>query len=131
VKYVSSVLVAAICVTASAARIDRPGVNLILGPNGSIQPQVVERDGMVHFIYFSGRPENGDVYYVQSVDFGRTFSEPVRVNHTPGSAIAIGNIRGARMAVGRRGRVHVAWNGSAAAEPRAGRQANRRRCIRA
>src|SRR5579885_3071125 len=106
------------CLTASAARIDGPAVNLIRVPNAGIQPQIVEQDGVVHLIYFSGAPEKGDIYYVKSRDFGRTFSKPLRVNHTPGSAIAIGNIRGAQMAIGRGGRVHVAWNGSAAAEPR-------------
>jgi hypothetical protein len=110
--------VAAICLSASAARIDHPSVSLVRVPNGGIQPQVVEQDGVVHLIYFSGQPEKGDIYYVRSVDFGRTFSQPIRVNQTLGSAIAIGNIRGAQLAVGRRGRVHIAWNGSAAAEPR-------------
>jgi hypothetical protein len=117
VKYLCSALVAAICLTASAARIDRPAVSLVRVPNGGIQPQVVEQDGVVHLIYFSGAPEKGDIYYVKSRDFGRTFSQPLRVNHTPASAIAVGNIRGAQMALGRGGRVHVAWNGSAAAEP--------------
>ena len=117
-KYLSSALVAAICLTASAARIDRPAVSLIRVPNGGIQPQVVEQDGVVHLIYFSGAAEKGDIYYVKSRDFGQTFSQPLRVNHTSGSAIAVGNIRGAQLAVGRGGRVYVAWNGSAAAEPR-------------
>ncbi|HWF66166.1 MAG TPA: sialidase family protein, partial [Acidobacteriaceae bacterium] len=117
-KYLLSALVAAICMTASAARIDRPAVSLIHVPNGGIQPQVIEQDGVVHLIYFSGPAEKGDIYYVQSRDFGQTFSQPLRVNHRSGSAIAVGNIRGAQLAVGRGGRVYVAWNGSAAAEPR-------------
>ncbi|MGH7225642.1 MAG: hypothetical protein ACRELF_20690, partial [Gemmataceae bacterium] len=37
---------------------------------------------------------------------------PLRVNSVQGSAIAIGNIRGAHLAVGKGGRVHVAWNSS-------------------
>lgn len=117
-KYVSIALVAAICLTASAARLDREAVSLIRVPNGGIQPQVVEQDGVVHLIYFSGDPAKGDIYYVRSVDFGRTFSQPIRVNHTSGSAIAVGAIRGAQLALGRRGRVYVAWNGSAVAQPR-------------
>ena len=40
------------------------------------------------------------------------------MNSQPGSAIAIGNIRGARLAVGRSGRVYVVWNGSDVAEPK-------------
>jgi hypothetical protein len=34
------------------------------------------------------------------------------VNHIDGSAIATGTVRGAQIAVGAKGRVHVAWNGS-------------------
>ena len=84
-------------------------------PNGGIQPQVVERDGMVHLIYFAGDPQKGDLFYVSSRDYGTTFSKPIPVNQS-GSAIAVGNIRGAQMAVGRNGRVHVAWNGTAPTE---------------
>jgi hypothetical protein len=36
----------------------------------------------------------------------------MRVNSIAGSAIATGSIRGAQIALGRNGRVHVAWNGS-------------------
>src|SRR5207253_8982029 len=42
---------------------------------------------------------------------------PRRVNSQPGSAIATGTIRGAKLAVAPDGRVHVAWNGSNAAQP--------------
>lgn len=86
-------------------------VNIIHVPNGGIQPQVVEKDGVVHLIYFDGPPEKGNLFYVRSRDYGATFSKPIPVN-TPGSAMAIGNIRGAQMAVGRNGRVSVAWNGT-------------------
>src|SRR5262249_27151182 len=41
----------------------------------------------------------------------------IRVNSQPGSAVATGTIRGAQLAIGRSGRVHVAWNGSRQAEP--------------
>jgi hypothetical protein len=37
----------------------------------------------------------------------------VRGFDIPGSAIAVGNIRGAQTSVERNGRVHVAWNGTA------------------
>jgi hypothetical protein len=88
-------------------------------PNGGIQPQVaVDAKGAVHLIYFHGRPAAGDIFYVRSADAGRTFSPPLRVNTYPGSAIAIGNIRGAQIALGKGGRVHVAWNGSDKATPK-------------
>jgi hypothetical protein len=68
-------------------------------------------------VYFKGDPGHGDIYYVRSRDAGATFSAPVRVNTMPGSAVAMGNIRGARVALGRNARVHVAWNGSHALTP--------------
>jgi hypothetical protein len=118
VKYAVIPFVAALCCCASAARLGQPAVSVLRVPDGGIQPQVVEQDGVVHLIYFSGDSQKGNIYYVKSRDYGHTFSRPVPVNHTRGSAIAVGNIRGAQIAVGRNGRVYVAWNGSSAAEPR-------------
>jgi hypothetical protein len=63
-------------------------------------------------IYFTGEPGHGDLQYVRSLDHGATFSSPIQVNSHPGSAMATGNIRGAHIALGRNGRVHVAWNGT-------------------
>jgi len=68
-------------------------------------------------LYFLGDPRGGDLYYVQAKAAGEAFSKPIRVNSQPGSAIAIGTIRGGQIAVGRNGRVHVAWNGSNSALP--------------
>jgi hypothetical protein len=88
-------------------------------PDSGIQPQVaVDGKGVVHLIYFKGNPEAGDVFYVRSDD-GVKFSRPLRVNQRPASALAIGNIRGAQLALGKGGRVHVAWVGSGKAEPKA------------
>jgi hypothetical protein len=69
-------------------------------------------------IYLKGNPEHGDIFYVQSKDWGSTFSAPARVNSQPGSAVALGTIRGARLALGKDNRVYVAWNGSATAFPK-------------
>ncbi len=82
-------------------------------PHRGIQPQaVVDGKGVLHLIYYGGDARHGDIFYVRSRDDGATFSRPLRVNSADGSAIAIGNIRGAHLAVGKGGRVHVAWNGS-------------------
>ncbi len=82
-------------------------------PDGGIQPQVVaDQRGTIHLVYFKGDPSEGDLFYSTSND-GTTFSDPIRVNSVPGSAIAIGNIRGARIASGRHGNTYVVWNGSA------------------
>lgn len=92
----------------SAAKVKRLRV-----PQQGIQPQVVvDGKGVVHMIYYGGDARHGDIFYVRSTDEGGTFSRPLRVNSGAGSAIAIGNIRGAHLAVGKQGRVHVAWNGS-------------------
>jgi hypothetical protein len=104
---------------APAAEIGRTGrVTLRRVPDAGIQPQVaVGSAGVVHLVYFNGDPAHGDLYYVRSRDGGITFSAPLRVNSTPGSAIATGNIRGAHLAIGKNARVHVAWNGSHALTP--------------
>jgi hypothetical protein len=69
-------------------------------------------------IYFSGDPKSGDIFYARSED-GAHFSRPLRVNRVSGSVVAVGNIRGAQVALGKNGRVHVAWLGSDKAEPKA------------
>ena len=96
-----------------------PKVTLLRTPNGGLQPQVaIGASGLLHMIYLTGEPSRADVYYVRSTDGGGTFSAPLRVNSQPGSAIAAGTIRGAQIAVGRGGRVHVAWNGTTGSLPR-------------
>jgi hypothetical protein len=101
-------LLAASCACASP-------VTFVRVPNGGIQPQIELRDGVLHMVYFSGAPENGNLFYVRSRDYGATFSKPIPVNHSSDKAVAVGNIRGAQIAVGRNGRVHVVWNGTAPA----------------
>jgi hypothetical protein len=97
-----------------------PSVKLIRVPDGGIQPQVaVDRvRGIVDMIYFQGDPAHGNIFYVRSKNWGTTFSSPIRVNSQPGSAVAVGTIRGAHLAVGKNGRVYVAWNGSTQASPK-------------
>ena len=87
-------------------------VRLYRVPNNGIQPQVVLDDrGTLHLVYYAGDPYHGDLFYARSHDGGASFSPalPVNENH---SAIAAGTIRGAQIALGKSGRVHVAWNGS-------------------
>jgi hypothetical protein len=88
-------------------------VTVIALPAGGIQPQaVVDAQGVIHVVYFSGQPSGGDLYYVRLVGSERTMSTPVRVNSVAGTALAAGSVRGAQISVGRGGRVHVAWHGS-------------------
>jgi hypothetical protein len=81
-------------------------------PNSGLQPQaLVDERGMLHLIYFSGEPGGGDIFYLRR-DSGKTdFSPPIRINSEPNSAVAVGTIRGAHFAIGKNGRIHVAWNG--------------------
>jgi hypothetical protein len=93
-------------------------VTLLETPGGGIQPQAaIDPEGAINLMYFKGDPGKGDVFYVRAEPGQTRFSEPVRVNSQPGSAIATGTIRGAMIALGRGGRVHVAWNGSGEARP--------------
>ncbi len=88
-------------------------------PAGSVQPEVaVDGSGRIHSIWLSGEARSADVFYQRRNPDGTTSGEPVRVNHQPGSAIAIGTVRGARIAVGDGGEVHVIWVGSTSIEPK-------------
>ena len=94
-----------------------PQVRIHRLPSGAVQPRAAVDDrGTIHLIYFRGDAAHGDVFYSRSTD-GDAFSNPIQVNSIGGSAIATGTVRGAQIAVGRRGRVHVAWNGSRPAAP--------------
>lgn len=88
-------------------------------PNGGIQPQaLVEPSGAIDLVYFRGEAAHGDLFFVRSTDGGRHFSTPLRVNHQPGSALAVGTVRGAHLALGRHRQIFVAWVGSDRALPR-------------
>src|SRR5262245_4052636 len=118
-----SALVASVSIALIGAAADKPSlppanVTLLRVPHGGIQPQaVVDDKGIIYVIYFVGDPRGGDVFYIRSEN-GKRFSEPLRVNSRPGTVIAMGNIRGAHLALGKAGRVHVAWMGAGSAEPR-------------
>src|SRR5437763_12424409 len=110
------VLLVLLCVAAGSATSEpsrNPDISLLRVPNGGIQPQLVtDRSGTLHLLYYSGDPAGGNLYYVKSSDAGRTWSAPLRVNSEEGTASATGTIRGGQIAVGKSGRVHVAWDGS-------------------
>jgi hypothetical protein len=106
---------AALAMQASETR----DVVLLKVPEGGLQPQAaVDSKGTIHVIYLFGDPAAADIGYVRKTPGNGQFSDPIRVNDQPGSAIALGTVRGAHLAIGRSGRIHVAWNGSAKAEPK-------------
>ncbi len=113
-RVVGFFLVLLLCGCVQAA----PDVTLARLPNGAMQPQIVSKNGALHLVFLKGEPRACDVWYQRSADWGQTWSAPLRVNSQAGSAIAMGTIRGAQIAVGKNGRVFVAWNGSGDALPR-------------
>lgn len=85
-------------------------------PDGGIQPQaVMDAKGVLHLVYFKGDAAGGDVFYVRREADKDRFSTPIRVNSQAGSGVATGTIRGAQIALGKNGRVHVVWYGSSKA----------------
>jgi hypothetical protein len=106
-SFISSVLVAM-----AAANVAGEHVVVIRTPESGIQPQVaMDERGTVHLIYYSGKPDAGNVFYVKRESGQNDFSKPIRVNWHEGSAVAMGTIRGAQLALGKNGRVHVVWDG--------------------
>lgn len=70
-------------------------VTLLKTPHDGIQPQaVVDPQGTLHLIYFKGDAKAGDLFYVKRASKQKEFTEPLRINSVPGSAIAIGTVRG-------------------------------------
>lgn len=110
---------AAMMVWAKTTSTSPPSVVILRTPGGGIQPQaVLGRDGVLRMIYFEGNPAAGNIEYVTRERGARAFSAPIRVNSQPGSAVAIGSVRGPQMAVGQDGMVYVIWFGSTQARPR-------------
>lgn len=89
---------------------------MIRTPDGGVQPQAaVDESGVIHVVYLYGDPGAADIGYVRKEPHAANFSTPIRVNSESGSAVAVGTVRGARLALGRDGHVHVVWNGSSKA----------------
>jgi hypothetical protein len=106
--------IALVLTTGNASWAQHKQVSLQRTPQHGIQPQaVVDGKGIVHLLYFKGNPQAGDLFYSRREPGQTEISRPLKVNSQSGSAIAIGTIRGGHLAVGKDGRAHVAWNGSA------------------
>lgn len=110
-------IIVALLVVAAPLCAESDKVKLARVPDDGIQPQaMVDPKGAVHLVYLKGDPKACDVFYVRQEPGAEGFSKPIQVNSQAGSAIAVGTIRGAQLALGRNGRVHVAWNGSKSIE---------------
>ncbi|MBT3605380.1 MAG: hypothetical protein HN521_20135, partial [Candidatus Latescibacteria bacterium] len=109
-------LIALSCVLCLTWNVEGASIKQVRVPDEGLQPQVVVGPlGLLHLIYFKGEAKGGDLFYTTQQPGETVFSEPIQVNSIPKSIIATGTVRGAHLALGRAGRVHVAWMGSPAA----------------
>jgi hypothetical protein len=96
-------------------------VKAIITPDDGIQPQAAQDSkGVVHLVYFKGEPRGGDIFYAHRQPGQKEFSKAIQVNTQPNTAMAMGTIRGAQLAIGKHGRVHVIWDGMGQAASHAG-----------
>jgi hypothetical protein len=94
-----------------AAAIPAAEVTTVRTPEGGIQPQAAAGpDGSIHLIWFHGTENAGDIAYAVRRPGEKDFGKSIPVSSQPGTAIAVGTIRGAQLALGKDGRAHVAWN---------------------
>lgn len=81
-------------------------VRVIRTPNnGQVPDAETDKNGVIHIAYVS----NLDAFYVSSTNDGTTFTTALRINSEPGSVHPPNMFRGPDLAIGKTGRVHVAW----------------------
>ncbi len=86
---------------ASGMTFAAPEVATMKMPRPGFRPQVIrDGEGTIHLVYAS-LEKRGDLLYTRKKEREEEFSEPIKVNSTPGCAAAF------NMAVGKKGRVHV------------------------
>lgn len=104
-KTILPLLLAALTAAAADVRLERV-------PEGGVQPQIVTTsDGTLHLVYLKGDPRGCDVRHCVKKNGSASWSTPRTINSIPGSAIAAGTIRGAQIAAGKDGSLHIVWNG--------------------
>jgi len=112
VNMIKQQLVLSLSIALFSAAAQTPRITVLHTPENGIQPQAaVDSKGVVHLIYFKGEPRAGNIFYVHREPGKNEFSKPIQVNTQPHTAMAMGTIRGAQLAVGKNGRVHVVWDG--------------------
>ncbi len=78
--------------------------------SGRLPDAVIDDAGTVHLVYYQGDAwSGGDLLYVTRPSGASTWSAPQRVNSEPGTVTGIGPVDGGLLALGRPGRLHVAW----------------------
>ena len=84
-------------------------------PEHGVQPQVIaDGSGALHLVYLKGEPGGADVRYAMRLATQSTWGAAITVNSEANTAVAMGTIRGAQIALGKDGTVHVVWNGPGA-----------------
>jgi hypothetical protein len=103
----------------ASVRVFAVEVEVVPLPDHGVQPHVaVDGHGIAHVIYLTGNPAAADLYYMHETAAGSLqWTAPQRVNSKPGTAVALGSIRGGQIAVGRDGWAHVVWNGAMPKKP--------------
>ncbi len=93
-------------------------VQVLAAPEQGIQPRaLVDTKGVLHLVWYAGSAKGGNLFHATRLE-NKTWSTPVRVNSIADSAVAAGTIRGAQVAIGRDGCLHVVWNGFDANAPK-------------
>ncbi len=81
-------------------------------PEKGVQPEVAtDENGTIHLVYLTGDAKASEVRYTSRKP-GEAWQQSQTVNSNPGSAVAMGSIRGPQLALGLGGSVHVLWNGA-------------------
>lgn len=112
--FAPTLALAALSVAPAAAQIAEGFVQMVRCPNDGFQPRLaVDAERVIHLVVLRGDPAAADLAYVQSKDAGASFSEPIRVNTIEHSVDGSSGFRGANLALGPDGVVHVAWLGMA------------------
>lgn len=100
-------LILSLCLSHSLAAVRVEDV-----PEKGVQPEVAtDGNGIVHLVYLRGDAKASEVRYTFRKP-GEPWQKSQTVNSRPGSAVALGSIRGPQLTLGQGGAVHVLWNGT-------------------
>ena len=81
-------------------------------PEDGVQPQIVTAsNGTLHLVYLKPSGRSYDLRHTTKKRGASSWETPSTVNSTPDTAVAMGTIRGAQIAVGNDDSLHIVWNG--------------------
>ena len=85
-------------------------VEVLRIPEGGRMPRaVIDAAGVVHVVYFEGVMSGGELLHVARAAGAPDWTRSLQVNSVPRSAVGMGPMDGGQVALGPRGRLHVAW----------------------